>query len=291
RALVQFLEAQAAAAGNAGAWDQADGAIQRAQALASRHGVKANQRNRLDMLQSTQDLERGRFGPARDRLLAVVQRVDSGDEKAMHWRLLALAEWGQGRPAAAVQAADQARIALAAQPRGINALLAQQVWAQMASADGRHAEAERGFNEVRQGMLSAGLAPDSESLRRLRRVQGEALLRAGRDAQALSALRSLWVELQAVPHGPREASLLRTALGCAEMLAGQPSEALAHWQQVQQEQASRLVPGHPWHARAAWLVAMADAGGDLPAARLAYLSTLAEDSPLRRGAGDCRAVI
>lgn len=291
RELVQFLEAQATAAGNVGAWDQAETAIQRAQALAAAHLLKTNLRNRLDLMQSMQDIERGRYGQAAQRLRGVVRVEGSHHEVAMQWRLLALAELGLGRPAAAVQAAAMARDALREHPQTMNAWMAQQVWAQMASANGQHAEAASALAKVEQGLLASGLAADSEPLRRVRRVQAEAMLRAGQDAQALALLQGLLAQVQAAQGSPRELSLVLTPLACAEWFSGRQGDALVHWRQAQQELDGRLAPGHPSRLRAALLVALASPGSDWQAAWRPYLAALADDSPLRHPPADCRGLI
>lgn len=282
--MIQILESLALAARNAGELVEAAAAMERVRQLPGQHRIRAINRNRLDLTQAVLDIDLGRYAAAQAMLTQLLDRDAAPDERATQWRVLSVAELGLGRAAQALHAAEQAQQAVPAGERTAAYWLARRAWGVAASSAGQHAAALQALAQAREGLARAGLAATSELFMQTRRLEAEALLRAGQDEAAATALQRLLAEHREIkPPQAMEVTRTLDALSCSATLAGHADEAQRQLDEAGRHYAKALPPEHPLRTRADALrrLAAADAGAADAVAR--YRNTLAADSPLRAG--------
>ena len=290
--LIPVLETLALAARNAEQPMEAAAALQRLRQQPGQERMRQANRNQVDLVQSTLDIDLGRYAAARDALAALLGRQAPADVRSVQWRVLAAAELGLGRPEASLRAAEQAQQALPPAPRTASHWLALQAWGLAASSLGRHDEALPALAQARQGLAAANPGAPSAFSVRAERIEAEGLLRARRDEAAAGILQRLLAEHRRVQPA-RVTELARTldALGCSATLAGRVDEAQRHHAEAAGLYAKLLPPEHPLRLRSALLRAPAASPLAVEADRR-YRDTFAPDSPWRNRAGTgCRDVL
>ncbi len=152
-----------------------------------------------------------------------------------------------GDGAAALRAAEQAAASLPADGPADEMIYARQAKARGLSLLSRHDDALAEIATVTRLLLDGGRSPASFEVLRARRLRAEFLLRAGRDAEALTALRELarqHTQTSAVENG-----LTLDLLGEAEARAGHADEAKSAHEAARMALAKQLGDEHPFLIR------------------------------------------
>jgi tetratricopeptide (TPR) repeat protein len=192
------------------------------------------------------DLDLGRYGAARDRLLALVSQPTLSEALGTRRRLLATAYLELGDANAALEVTR-------GEVSGEEWPYTQQVRARALSLSGRNEEALTGIDAVIARLLADGSAPDSFVVLRAQRYRAQILVQAGRDAEALQLLRELRDRHEKGQGTPVERGLLLDALGEAELRAGNGQMShLAH-EAARTELLKQLPEVHPYVIRNAAL--------------------------------------
>jgi serine/threonine-protein kinase len=244
------LEALASTARNQGRFEVGAAAVREALQLAEGQQLRAVNRHRLTLLGAALDSDLGRYAQAADALRALDQPGKTPTERSLVLRLAAQAEWNAVRPAAAV---EMARRAWATLPEGAIATeraFVQQALATALALDGDHEAARTALTQAQATMGQAGIPPASPLQLRLRRLDGELLLRRGDAAAALSRMQALVAEEAALTLAPLERTRALGWLGCSLSLLGRREEALPVLQEVLTLTAGQLPAGHPRVLRA-----------------------------------------
>jgi serine/threonine-protein kinase len=243
-------QAHAVLARNAGDLRGAGVAMAYASEIAGHAVLRARDRLEIRKMQAVVDLDLGHFDAARAQLEALVPQAGGGLEGAVLQRLdatalLAVGDLDRAR-AAAARALALAR-PLAPDPEQWFSLQAD---AQAQSFAGRHAVALEEIGQARAGLAAAGFAAEAAESLRARRLEAEILARAGRLAEADTALAALADDLRA------RGDLLATEFGLVlddrgRLLAraGRLRLAAALHEQARAAFLKQLPPGHPWLAR------------------------------------------
>ena len=227
--------------------------LQRAVAIAQHLQLRAADRMEIERSMAVIDLDLGRYEAARDRLQSLIARPAAADEHALQYRLLAsvFVELGD-----ADHALKSAVAALAAMTGGaVNGEwpFTKQAEARALSLAGRHDEALAAIDQVIARFLADGSAADSYEVLRAKRYRAQMLANAGRDGEALQALRDLHQQHMSASTSPVERGLLLDALGVAELRAGNGEKShLAH-EEAGAQLAKQLPKDHPYVTRNASL--------------------------------------
>ena len=242
----------AISARNAGHLADADRAMQRAARAAEGLRLRAADRVELQRTMALIDYDLGRYGAARDRLLALAKQQLPSGERALQLRILGNTYVELGDTAVALQTAAAA---VAAVPAGSAAALAfaRQVQARALALAGRNAEALTTIEAVIRGLLDAGRSGDGMEVVRARRQRAEILVNLGRDAEALEALREIATRLLVAKGSPVERGLTLDLLGIAELRTGHPDAARAAHVAAHAALLEQLPAQHPYLIRNAAL--------------------------------------
>jgi eukaryotic-like serine/threonine-protein kinase len=281
---------------NQGDLREAAAALEQAQHIAQGQAMKANNRNRLDLLQAVVLIEWGQAAKARALLADLTARPAPPAEQRVQWRWISAAELALGHADAALAAADRAGRDPDAEAPGVTTWLARRAWALAASQAGRHGEAARGLDAVLDGLLASGFDIHSAALARVRLQAIQVRLREGRVDMATELLRTA---------SDRSGSLspLATAewldvRACVAALDGEAEAALQMGSEAAALYARVLPSEHPLRLRSDVLrlqVSSGAAPADSSALQLAlarYRAHWADDSPLRtRSLQQCNDVL
>jgi len=242
----------AISARNAGHLADADRAMQHAARAAEGLRLRAADRVELERTLALIDYDLGRYGAARDRLLALAKQQLPSGERALQLRILGNTYVELGDTAVALQTAAAA---VAAVPAGSAAALAfaRQVQARALALAGRNAEALTTIEAVIRGLLDAGRSGDGMEVVRARRQRAEILVNLGRDAEALEALREIATRLLVAKGSPVERGLTLDLLGIAELRTGHPDAARAAHVAAHAALLEQLPAQHPYLIRNAAL--------------------------------------
>jgi tetratricopeptide (TPR) repeat protein len=203
----------------------------------------------IDRSMAVIDLDLGRYEAARDRLQALIARPAGADQHALQYRLLAsvFVELGD-----ADDALKSAVSALGTMPGGQNNgewPFSKQAEARALSLAGRHDEAFAAIDAVIARFLSDGSAAESYEVLRAKRYRAQILAKAGRDDEALQALRDLQQQQASATTPPVERGLLLDALGDAELRAGNGEKSQLAHEEARTQLVKQLPPDHPYVIR------------------------------------------
>ena len=111
---------------------------------------------------------------------------------------------------------------------------------------GRHVEALAEIDTVIGSFIAGGSLADSFEVQRAKRYRAEFLVQAGRDAEALTLLRSLKDRQAAGNTSPVERGLVLDALGEAERKAGNGQMSQLAHEAARAELLKQLPMSHPY---------------------------------------------
>jgi len=234
---------------NAGQLIAASRNMQRAVSIAQPLQLRAADRMEIDRSMAVIDLDMGRYEAARDRLLSLIARPAGADQHALQYRLLAsvFVELGD-----AEQALENALAASETMPGGeANGEwpFTKQAEARALSLAGRHEEAIATIDAVIARFLADGSTADSYGVLRAKRYRALILAKAGRDDEALQALRDLQQQQASATTPPIERGLLLDALGDAELRAGNGEKSQLAHEEARTQLVKQLPPDHPYVIR------------------------------------------
>lgn len=233
---------------NAGQLAEAETAMRTSLRAASNLRLRAADRQAIERTMAVIDFDLGHYVVARDRLIALISRTSSASERALQLRILANVQAELGDGAAALRAADQALAALPAEVSVNELPYARQARARGLSLQGQDAAAITEIDAVLKLLLDAGRSADSFEVLRAHRLRAEFLLRAGRVAEALPALREL-CERQPLGLSAVERGLALDLLGEAESRSGNAVAARDAHDAARTALAEQLGPEHPFLVR------------------------------------------
>jgi eukaryotic-like serine/threonine-protein kinase len=275
------LETLASTARNLGRFEDGAAAVREALQLAEGQQLRAVNRHRLSMLGAALDSDLGRYAQAADALRALDQPGKTPTERSLVLRLAAQAEWNAVRPAAALDMARRAWAALPEDAIATERAFVQQALATALALGGEHEAARAALAQAQAGMRQAGIPATSPLQLRLRRLEGELLLRRGDAAGALPLMQALVAEEAALKLAPLERVRALGWLGCSLSLLGRGEAALPPLQEVVTLTAGQLPAGHPRVLRAELARDWAR-GGDGRATLARLLASLPADSRWQR---------
>jgi serine/threonine protein kinase len=238
---------------NAGELSEAGTAMTEALTAAEGTRLRAADRLLLERTMAVVDYDLGRFDAARDRLLALVGGTGPVDERALQLRILANVYVEQGDGVAALRAADQALAILPARGAADELPYVRQARARALAALGRQDAALAEIDAVLRMFADGGSAADSYEVLRARRYRAEFLMRAGREAEALSTLRELGASHESAKVSAVETGLMLDLLGEAESRAGDAAAARGSHEAARRALTRQLNDQHPFLVRNAAL--------------------------------------
>lgn len=247
---ISALEALASTARNIGRFEEGAAAVREGLALAKDQKLRLLDRHRLSMLGAALDADLGRYAEASATLRALDQPSLAPTERTLVLRLAAQAENNAGRPEAAVALAEQALALLPADAIATERAFIHQALAFSHAAAGQHAEAAEALRQAQAGLQAAEIPPKSPLQLRLRRLQGELLLRRGDAAAALPLMQALTAEEAALSLPPLERTRALGWLGCSLSLLGRGPEAAPLLREVLDLSSKELPAQHPRLLRA-----------------------------------------
>ena len=236
---------------NQGALREADAAITQASAIVQTATLRAADRADLRLKQALLHADMGRYAQAQSGFQALLQEPAAPALRAQQQRLLALVLFGQGWLAPAQDAADAALAAASQAQHAFESVLAQQVQASIASAQGQHGVAQAAITATLDGLRQLGLPEASVPVQRARRVAVEVALRAGRLDDARTTAATL------LPLAGVDAAVTLDLQGTLARVTGNaPSAAMWHTQAAPLL-AAELPPEHPLRLKNALNLALA----------------------------------
>jgi tetratricopeptide (TPR) repeat protein len=185
--------------------------------------------------------------------MPLVVRSDSAGERARQLRILANVHAELGDGAAALRSADEAIAAIPPESSDDEASYARQARARGLSLLGQPDAALQEIDAASRMLIEAGRSPDSFEVLRAKRLRAEFLLRAGRHADALPALRELRDQHTRKESSPIETGLALDQLGEAEFETGDSEAAQAAHEAARSAFARQLSDEHPYLIRNARL--------------------------------------
>jgi tetratricopeptide (TPR) repeat protein len=253
--MASALEFFAGSALNAESLQEAAEAVGRAGEIAKDRSMRATSRIRLAQMQAIIENNLGHHDVARLQLLDLLNQPAPWYERASQWRALASAEAQLGHLDDAMRAADSAIRAMPPDwDRTAQASLARMLWGTAASKAGRHTEALAALDRARIDLAAAGYSDSAPASLFMRRYEAEALLRAGRTAEAAASLAALSRDHELTsPRQTGEAGRLALSLGCAQAMLGQRDVATRHFDVSARLLAEALPADHPLQRRIAEL--------------------------------------
>ena len=243
----------AVTARNAGHLAEAGEVMSRAVKLSAGQRLRAADRIILERNMAVIDLDLGRYPAARDRLLSLVTQSTNPGEVALLWRLLATVYVELGDAARAQQAVAKAIALIPKDEEAAELPYALQARARAYALAGRFDAALADLDAVIRQFLAGGRSPVAFEVLRAERYRAETLMQAGRDADALAALRSLEQRLTATAYSPIERGLTLDALGEAERRAGNGTTSQLAHASAAVELVKQLPKEHPYLIRNAAL--------------------------------------
>ncbi len=231
---------------NTGHMVEAGQSMERALRAAQGLRLRAADRVELERTMALVDLDLGHYNAARDRLLALATQDSSPQERALQLRILANVYVELGDTPNALRSAAAA-VASAPQDEKSAALaFARQVQARALLLAGQPSAAVAEFDAVIRGLLAAGRSPEGIEVLRAQRLRALALGAAGREAEALAALRELEARFAALEGSPVEHGLTLDQLGMAERRAGNLDAARAAHAAARIQLLRQLPEQHPY---------------------------------------------
>jgi tetratricopeptide (TPR) repeat protein len=212
----------------------------------SRHlRLRATDRTEMDRSMAVIDLDLGHYETARTRLRALLDQTAGADEHALQYRLLASVYVELGDANEALKNAAAAKATIPGGAENGEWPFTQQAEARALALAGRHEEALAGIDAVLERFIADGSAEDSYEVLRAQRYRAQFLLRAGRDADALQALRELSDRHARAKVSPIERGLMLDALGEAELRAGNGEKSQLAHEEAAAQLLKQLPKDHP----------------------------------------------
>ena len=234
---------------NAGHLVEAGEAMARTTAIAENLQLRAINRAEIERSMAVIDLDLGHYAKARDRLLGMVERTPAGAERSLLYRLLATVHIELGDASSALEKAALSLDSIPADDPGGMRPYAQQARARALALAGQPAPALSEIDIVIAALLEQGSAADSFEVQRAQRYRAQFLVQAGRDAEALTLLRTLEEAQAAAKTSPIERGLVLDALGEAERKAGNGQKSQLAHEAARTELLKQLPVGHPYVIR------------------------------------------
>lgn len=276
------LEALAVVARNDGRLEEAAQAIAGAVEMTRHTRMRATARAGMQRTQALLALDLGRYDEARRQLAALLDTPAAGalpqpgdpahvaaaavaadpGERAVQWRLLALAWYHLGRPQQAMQAAQQAMQLATQVDDRLEHVLANQIQARAEALSGQATTAADRLKQAPRELVALGFEPAAREVLRARRLAAEADLRHGRLEAALHELQAVAALHQQSPgdHGIDRAHAL-DLLGCGARAQGRWAQARELHAQARSLLADRLPAAHPFLLRNRLYLTLAGAEG------------------------------
>jgi tetratricopeptide (TPR) repeat protein len=212
----------------------------------SRHlRLRAADRTEMDRSMAVIDLDLGHYETARNRLRALLEQTAGADEHALQYRLLASVYVELGDANEALKNAAAAKATIAGGADSGEWPFTQQAEARALALAGRYEEALAGIDAVLERFIADGSAEDSYEVLRAQRYRAQFLLRAGRDADALQAMRDLSDMHARAKMSPIERGLMLDALGEAELRAGNGEKSQLAHEEAAAQLLKQLPKDHP----------------------------------------------
>jgi tetratricopeptide (TPR) repeat protein len=234
---------------NTGQLVAAGNTMARAVAISEHLQLRAADRTEIDRSMAVIDLDLGHYEAARNRLRALITQPAGANERGLQYRLLASVYVELGDANEALNSAAAARQAI---PGGIENgewPFTQQAEARALALAGHYEEALAGIDAVTARFIADGSAADSYEVLRAQRYRAQILLLAGRDAEALQALRELRDRHARGKLPPIERGLLLDALGEAELRAGNGEKSQLAHEEAGVQLVKQLPKDHPYVIR------------------------------------------
>jgi len=231
---------------NAGHLVEAGDSMKRAAGIAQNLQLRAVNRTEIERSMAVIDLDLGHYAAARDRLLAMIERSTSDAERSLLYRLLATVYIELGMAPQALQTATLSLKTIPATDPGGMKPYAQQANARALALAGQPVPALAEIDEVIASLIEKGSAADSFEVSRAQRYRAQFLVQEGRDAEALTLLRSLRDAQAASSTSPVERGLVLDALGEAERKAGNGQKSQLAHEAARAELLKQLPVSHPY---------------------------------------------
>jgi hypothetical protein len=234
---------------NHGDLQEARTAIARASAISAKLVLRATDRHAILLSGAMIKVDLGQYQAAGMQIEQVLTATSQPHERAPLLRMLAQVDLDLGYPAKALAKAQKSA-ALTQQSRKAELLYAILVQARAHAQLGEHALARREVQAVLTGLIELGMASDSSTLLRVRRMQAEILLQSGDFVAALVELEVLARCLSTLAISVDiELGQVLDLQGHALRALGRRTEALAAHQAARGYLQKQLPSDHPFLLR------------------------------------------